>query len=141
MSFNPLTVWYQNGLKFRCTECGKCCTGTPGVVWITEEEIIALAAFLQLSIEDVHKRYIRKCGNRLALIEKPPKQGEYDCIFLKGKRCTIYPVRPKQCRTFPWWDENLTSKEAWQEAGKLCEGIDHPDSPLISLQEIIDQKQ
>ena len=22
--------WYQDGLQFRCTRCGNCCTGAPG---------------------------------------------------------------------------------------------------------------
>jgi len=35
-------------------------------------------------------------------------------VFLKDKQCTVYPVRPAQCRTFPWWKENLSSKEAWR---------------------------
>ncbi len=37
--------WYQDGLAFTCTQCGKCCTGDPGFVWVTDEEIAALAAF------------------------------------------------------------------------------------------------
>ena len=37
----------------------------------------------------------------------------YDCVFLKEdpergrKTCSIYPVRPLQCRTWPFWPENL----------------------------------
>ncbi|MBM3198930.1 MAG: YkgJ family cysteine cluster protein, partial [Chlamydiae bacterium] len=94
-----------------------------------------------LSVEEVKKRFIRKLGDRQALIEQPPKQGQYDCIFLKDKRCTIYPVRPKQCKTFPWWTENLSSPKAWEEAAKSCEGINHPDAPLVSFDEILQQNQ
>ncbi len=38
--------WYQDGLKFRCTGCGDCCTGAPGYVWVNKEEIAALAVYL-----------------------------------------------------------------------------------------------
>ncbi len=128
--------WFHKGLSFKCTGCGQCCTGSPGYVWVTEEEIIAISSYLKLSIQDFTKRYVRKVhADRLALIERP-KNGEYDCVFLKDKKCLVYPVRPKQCQTFPWWKETLSSREAWEETGSYCEGINHPDAPLISLQEI-----
>lgn len=128
--------WYKEGLPFQCTGCGKCCTGSSGVVWISEEEIHAVSKFLNLPVETVCRKYVRKLGDRLALLEVKQKNGDYDCIFLEGKQCSIYPVRPKQCKTFPWWEENLSSKEAWEEAGILCEGINHPEAPIIPLKEI-----
>ncbi len=42
----PDGPWYQDGLRFTCTMCGKCCTGDPGYVWVTDEELAALAKFL-----------------------------------------------------------------------------------------------
>ena len=30
--------WYEQGLRFGCTQCGNCCTGPEGAVWFTEEE-------------------------------------------------------------------------------------------------------
>lgn len=128
--------WYKEGLSFKCTGCGKCCTGTPGVVWITEEEIHAVAKFLNLPVETVSKKHVRKLGDRFALMEQRPKHGEYDCTFLQGKQCSIYPVRPKQCKTFPWWEENVSSKESWEELAKDCEGVNHPEAPIVSLEEI-----
>mgnify|MGYP003145583089 FL=1 len=35
--------WYRDGLHFSCTQCGNCCTGAPGVVWVDESEIKAIA--------------------------------------------------------------------------------------------------
>ena len=37
-------LWYRDGLQFECTQCGNCCTGDPGYVWVTPEEIKAIAA-------------------------------------------------------------------------------------------------
>jgi Fe-S-cluster containining protein len=125
--------WYKDGLKFKCTGCGECCTGSPGYVWVTVEEIEKLAALLKISPEDFSKRYTRKAGESVSLIEDP---NNYDCVFLKDKRCTVYHARPKQCRTFPWWDENLESRESWKQTARRCEGINHPDAPLITLGEI-----
>jgi uncharacterized protein len=135
MTEQTLPLWYDKGLPFKCTGCGKCCTGSPGVVWISEEEIHKAAKFLNITSEEFCKEHVRKLGDRLALMEVK-RDGNYDCTFLKGKQCTIYSMRPKQCKTFPWWDENLSSKEAWDEAAKGCEGINHPEASLVSLEEI-----
>lgn len=127
------TPWYQNGLRFRCTECGQCCTGGPGYVWVTQEEIAEIAQHLQITEDAFIRKYTRQVGSKLALLEN---KKNYDCVFLKDKRCSVYTVRPKQCRTFPWWKENLSSQEAWEQAASYCEGIDREDAPLISIGEI-----
>lgn len=132
----PSQPWYKDGLSFKCTGCGKCCTGSPGVVWISEEEIHAVANFLQQPVETVTKNHVRKLGDRFALLEHKKSNSQFDCTFLKGKQCTIYPVRPKQCQTFPWWKENLESLDSWNEAAEACEGINHVEAPVISLEEI-----
>lgn len=132
MSKNSLP-WYKNGLSFKCTGCGQCCTGFPGHVWVTMQEIQNMADVLKISSEEFLQKYVRKVGSKLSLKELPKT---YDCIFLKGKRCMVYEARPSQCKTFPWWDENLENKEAWEDAASRCEGINHPDAPLITLEEI-----
>ena len=128
-----MNPWYKEGLRFKCTGCGECCTGAPGYVWLTLAEADEIAKTLNITQEEFIKKYTRRIGSRLSLKEHA---GNFDCVFLKGKRCEIYHERPKQCRTFPWWKEQLKSKEAWDEAAERCEGINHPDAPLISLGEI-----
>lgn len=135
---NPLSVkpWYQEGLRFKCTECGKCCTGTPGIVWVSEKELLAMAEQVDLAPEDFALKYLRVVNGRMALLEKSDKS--YDCIFLDGKRCTIYETRPKQCSTFPWWPQNLESKESWEDLKEECEGVNHKDADLIPF-DVIEQ--
>lgn len=130
-------TWYQEGLPFSCTGCGQCCTGSPGYAWVTEEEMREMADYLNLSFRDFTIRYIRRVGNRYALVELRKQQ--YDCIFLKDKKCTVYPVRPKQCRTYPWWPENLKSPEAWAAESARCEGMRNaPDSvPFETIQKTL----
>jgi Fe-S-cluster containining protein len=128
--------WYADGLSFKCTGCGKCCSGPSGVVWVTEEEIANIAKILKISKEECEAKYVSVEYGRKTLIEKPPVNGIYDCIFLEGNKCTIYEARPSQCKTFPWWSENIHSPKAWEEAKKRCEGIDHPESILYSQKEI-----
>lgn len=126
-------LWYKDGLKFKCTGCGHCCTGSPGHVWVDELEIKRMAKFLKISVEMFVKRYTRRVQDRLSLLEHSKT---YDCVFLKDKKCTLYEARPQQCRAFPWWPENLSSLKNWKEAAKSCEGIDHPDAPVVSLTQI-----
>lgn len=128
--------WYEDGLRFKCTGCGQCCTGFPGHVWITPAEAEAMAELLKISMEEFIKKYTRRVGKRISLKEHPKT---YDCVFLKDKKCQVYKARPTQCRTYPWWSENLESPRHWEETAARCEGIDHPDAPLTSLGEI--QKQ
>ena len=122
MSENPLNVvkWYENGLNFACTGCGECCTGTPGYVWISEDEILSMAEYLKISLEEFSSKFLRKSYNKWSLKEN---SSNGDCVFLKGNKCTVYPVRPKQCKTFPWWPQNLESPETWKKAARRCEGI------------------
>jgi hypothetical protein len=132
----PLTVieepWYKEGLRFDCTQCGKCCTGSPGYVWVNEEEIARMAEFLKISPGEFRKKYTRQAYGRVSLIED---KRTYDCVFLEGRTCKLYDSRPRQCRTFPWWPQNLSSRAAWEETAARCEGI-NKDAPLVSLDTI-----
>lgn len=128
--------WYVQGLHFECTGCGQCCTGAPGYVWVNEEEIQSITQFLNLAIEEFYRCYLRHVKGRLSLIELPKT---YDCIFLKDKKCQIYSVRPTQCRTFPWWPQNLKSEKDWQEASCFCEGI-RKEAALVPIETIEQQR-
>src|SRR6266513_1154020 len=75
--------WYGEGLTFTCTQCGNCCTGGPGYVWISDVEIKRLAEFLKLPRKTVLERYCRKIGNKISLKESRSPEGLYDCVFLK----------------------------------------------------------
>jgi Fe-S-cluster containining protein len=128
--------WYKQGLRFECTGCGGCCTGAPGYVWVTEEEIEAIANHLNLSVDYFSKKYVRVAEGKYSLKETLPNN---DCVFLQDKRCTVYEVRPVQCRTFPFWTHLLKSKKEWEEAAKSCEGIrlqSDETAPLVPFDEI-----
>lgn len=129
------TPWYREGLRFECTGCGKCCTGSPGYIWLDEDEVEAIAAYLDLTIQEFGQKYLRRVKGRLSLLELPKS---YDCVFLKGKQCQIYPVRPTQCKTFPWWPQILQSEEDWKNAAHFCEGI-KSDAPLVPFNKIKEQ--
>lgn len=124
--------WYADGLRFACTQCGNCCTGTPGFVWVNDEEIAALAEFRGEPEEQVRGLYTRgEGGTRRSLKEKP----NGDCVFYdRMAGCTVYPVRPRQCRTWPFWECNTESPATWARAAAECPGCNQGE--LIPAEEI-----
>jgi Fe-S-cluster containining protein len=124
-------VWYQEGLRFECTGCGRCCTGPPGYVWVKEEEIRALAQNRRLPPEEFSRLYLRRVGSRHSLLERP----NGDCIFYQeGQGCSVYSARPLQCRTFPFWPEHLRRPSDWEKLKAECEGAGQ--GRLYPLEEI-----
>jgi Fe-S-cluster containining protein len=124
--------WYKDGLRFKCTQCGNCCTGPEGYVWVNDEEIAQIAAFINAPVGVMKLEHTRPVGSRVSLKEF----SNGDCTFFdpQGRGCTIYPVRPRQCRTWPFWNSNLESPEAWQEVQQVCPGAGNGN--FFSLEEI-----
>lgn len=122
--------WYDEGVPFKCTSCGKCCTGKGGIVSLTESEAQNIAQFLKMSFKKFMTLYCTKQMGKYILKDDP---GTDNCIFLKENKCSIYENRPLQCKTFPYWPSIMRSKENWDEEAKCCEGINHPDANLVKL--------
>jgi Fe-S-cluster containining protein len=128
---DPEQPWFADGLRFTCTQCGDCCTGAPGYVWVTDAELAAIAGHLGQEVAEVRALYSRKSRGRQTLREK----ANGDCVFYDRKKgCTIYPVRPPQCRTWPFWDSNVETPEEWQKTCELCPGSGRGE--LIPAEEI-----
>jgi Fe-S-cluster containining protein len=125
-------VWFENGLRFDCTGCGHCCTGSNGYVWVEEAEIRELAAHVGLALDDFGRRFLRRVGTRYALLES---QRDGACVFLEGTACRVYDARPRQCRSYPFWPANLATPADWQLTAARCEGI-RDDAPLWSRERI-----
>ena len=126
--------WYADGLHFECQQCGQCCTGEPGYVWVSRHELGVIAKFLKMSEAELRADHTRRVGLRISLTERP----NGDCTFLEksgtGRGCRIYSVRPLQCRTWPFWNLNLRSQNSWNEAGVKCCGINKGE--IHSFEEI-----
>jgi len=139
MSAPEDSPWYADGLQFSCQkDCGACCTdhGEYTFVYLEKDEERAIAEFLELSLAAFRKRWTtRDEGHRVLRMDGP------DCPFLDGKRCTIYPVRPSQCRTFPFWEENLSSPRAWKKLREFCPGIGEGEKhPLKVIRKRLDER-
>jgi Fe-S-cluster containining protein len=117
--------WYAAGLDFECRECGRCCSGPgEGYIWAVQPELEWIAQYLGITMDELRQRYLRRVGARTSIVEDALTK---DCIFLRKsdgkKQCAIYPVRPSQCRTWPFWPENLASFHAWNVTAGHCPGM------------------
>ncbi len=112
-------VWYEGGLRFSCTKCRDCCAGEPGYVWVKRDEIERMAASVGLPLKEFAAQHCRKVWWRISLREHP----NGDCTFLTPDGCAVYAVRPAQCRTFPFWPDNLRSRQSWDYVGARCPGM------------------
>jgi Fe-S-cluster containining protein len=107
--------------KFKPSECetcgGHCCTGESGYIWAKYDEIVEMSKYLNLTIEDFAIIYLKKVKHRYSLIEKQLDKDNFACIFFDEsiKRCSIYPVRPRQCRTFPFWEQFKNNEKEVRE--------------------------
>ncbi len=126
------TSWYQKGLRFQCRGCGACCTGDPGYVWLNKAEIASMAAEVGLDVADFEDRYVRLLGIRKSLKEL----ANGDCVLFDKEtgRCDVYAARPRQCRTWPFWESNVRSPAAWRDARDACPGCGR--GPLFSRKQI-----
>ena len=114
--------WYHKGLRFECQKSGACCKnhGDYTFVYLAERDIEAIRGFLGLEREAFLARHCQTEDGWVTL-----RMDEPACAFLlEDNRCAIYPVRPKQCATWPFWEENL-KRETWEGPVKdCCPGID-----------------
>lgn len=105
-----------------CSGCGgKCCRGEPGHIWVSAAEIERMASHLRTNTVDFTATCLRRVGNRLSLRERKTAT-EHVCLFFDEQtgRCTIYAVRPVQCRLFPFWDYYKKCREAVM---RECPGV------------------
>ena len=75
-----------------------------------------------MSIEEFAKSYLIRAKSRYSLREVRSENLGYACIFFDQEKrlCSIYDVRPKQCRTFPFWEQFKNDVETIQ---KECPGV------------------
>ncbi len=105
-------------------------------MWVNNEEIAALAAEVGQPVERFEELYVRKVGARKSLRELAGG----DCIFFDGQKrsCTVYGARPRQCKTWPFWDSNLKTPDDWARTCEACPGSGQ--GQLHQLQQIEDQR-
>src|SRR5574337_76356 len=112
--------FYAEGIRFECQADGKCCVSRGGYsyVYLSFNDRKRLAAGLGLTVPEFTKRYAEKEDGSYQL-----KYPDKDCPFFRDNQCEVYLFRPWQCRTWPFWPENM-SKRVWErEVASYCPGI------------------
>ena len=94
--------------------------GSYGYVYLSNKDIIRLSKFTKLKYDDFIKLY---CDKTDGFTHFKEKKNSSKCIFLDKKKCSVYKARPIQCRTWPFWKENMNTKKWNNEISKLCPGI------------------
>ncbi|MBK7643360.1 MAG: YkgJ family cysteine cluster protein [Planctomycetes bacterium] len=125
--------WYSNGLRFECQRCGKCCTNRDrySFVYMTQADVEAMAKFLGLPQAQFRERHCEEEDGSTVL----RNGGLPRCQFQADDgSCTVHPARPEQCRSWPFWRENLVRKTWEQEIAPFCPGVG--EGELHSAEEI-----
>ena len=106
--------------EFQCQRSGNCCARPGGVVLLGPGDAERIATHLGMTEEAFRSRYVVPGSDRL-------RDGTFGsgCVFLESGAqagCSIYPVRPEQCRTWPFWEE-LKDPAEMRRAMRFCPGI------------------
>ena len=115
--------FWAEGIRFECQGTGRCCVSREGYgfVYLTLEDRRRLAKHFGISTLAFTRRYCRKTEGHFHLIDFTGP-----CRFLggpDGKGCTVYEARPTQCRTWPFWPENMNARTWNGEVRTFCPGV------------------
>ena len=114
-----------------CNSCpARCCTGDSGNILVDDTEIQNIARSLQIEEHIFREEFLRTTEEKmLSLREYKLGPNNYACALLDAhsKKCSVYEVRPRQCRTFPFWQEYTGNSELAQlyrqELDEECIGV------------------
>lgn len=125
--------WWSQGLPFQCTQCGECCRarGRYRFVYVGLEERRRLARLLGLGTAAFTRLYTEPDGAGYRVLRFVAGA----CVFLRDNRCGVHEAKPDQCRTWPFWPENLASPARYErEVRSFCPGS--RSGPLVPAGEI-----
>tara|TARA_Y100001954_G_C15423892_1_gene413575 strand:- start:72 stop:518 length:447 start_codon:yes stop_codon:yes gene_type:complete len=119
------------GVPFSCQpNCGKCCDEPGGIVYLRPEDAEQLAAFHKMDVIDWLERDCHQTLDGRWILNSD--QYTDVCIYLDGeKKCTVYLSRPAQCKSFPFWAENLRTDRAWKQTVSSCPGLESEEAFII----------
>ena len=140
----------ESNLKFSCIQCGRCCKGRSRTqVFLNEAEINDISSYLEIDdSNDFLSKYTyavkhpndenqllislksklsesSNCSLPTIATSTDSELSQLQCVFLDAttNQCSIYEVRPTQCRSYPYWSNNLIGEAEWSAESKKCPGI------------------
>jgi Fe-S-cluster containining protein len=100
-------------------------------VWLSEGDLHSMATRLGMPVDGFTRQFVRLVDDRLSLVERT----NGDCVFWdRAAGCTVYEVRPEQCRTWPFWPGHLRTENDWKALQRTCPGAGRGE--LHSLEEV-----
>jgi Fe-S-cluster containining protein len=120
---------------FVCRQCGDCCSGRGGI-YVRPDEVAAMAALVELSVEEFCRRYVEASalGPRLTVAANG------FCVFqVNGNLCRVHPVKPFICRQWPFLPAMLVDPDELENAKTACPGIDPTCTHADFLEEALHQ--
>lgn len=119
-----------HGFRFACVPgCSRCCD-VEGYVYLTENDLLQAAAYIDLSPAEFEARYVYRTRHLIRL-RKPQSKTALQCHFRNAQGCSIHEVKPVQCRLFPFWPEMVEDVKVWRKTARSCPGIG--TGPLIQI--------
>ena len=150
----------ENGARFSCKLCGRCCRGfNEGEVYLYLEDIERLANILNLKgnagLRKFAKEHLKIVNDSFYWKEPGASRGktyrykslgfkfigdDEHCEFLaEDNSCSIHDASPFQCRCFPFWQMTVSNPKTLAEYSKKCPGLqdkDCKDAKFYSKEEI-----
>ncbi|MFX0059787.1 MAG: YkgJ family cysteine cluster protein [Candidatus Hodarchaeota archaeon] len=149
----------NKSLRFKCIHCGNCCKDQNTFINLTFHDILLIKKGLGLTLEETiqmigfylfEKGFNEKELKRMVISPLETEKGlaflgllknqDGSCFFynIKEKRCSIYPLRPIFCKTFPFTFKKINNLELeifyTEKAKDYCLGIGK-DAPEIDSKE------
>lgn len=109
-------------INFKCQRCSSCCRHFPGYVYLTKEDFNKISEYLKINPDQLLNDFCRRIEKNGKLVVGLKEKINYDCIFWNSS-CLIYPVRPVQCISYPFWPSIIEFEDRWNEEAEYCKGI------------------
>ena len=98
--------------------CGQCCR-EPGLVFFSDDEQQRVAEHFGKDVAWFRDHYLDEWEDGWAL----EVRDGHVCAFLLDDACMIQAIKPRQCRTYPFWPEISRDWKTWLDERARCPGI------------------
>ena len=123
---------FKDGVRFRCTQCGKCCTSLGRELPLLIDDVQRLAGHLRMTSQAFVRRYcvyvidVVREGELTVRIPslqlRLPRSGR--CVFLTDSNlCSVHEAKPFVCGHSPFMRYVAHDQERWNAAVSMCPGI------------------